>query len=41
MDLLKRLPLDEKFHHPTMERLVGLFRVSKGGVSCMHSVLYA
>ena len=24
MDLLKRLPLDEKYHHPAMEGLVGL-----------------
>ena len=28
MDLLKRLPLDEKYCHPVIEGLVGLFRVS-------------
>ena len=28
MDLLKRLPLDEKYHHPVMKGLTGLFRVS-------------
>ena len=31
MDLLKRLPLDEKYRHPAMKGLVGLFRVSWGG----------
>jgi hypothetical protein len=28
MVLLKPSPLDEKYHHPVMERLVNLFRVS-------------
>ena len=31
MDLLKWSPLDEKYRHPVMEVLVGLFRVSWGG----------
>ena len=30
MDLLKRLPLDEKYHHPAMKGLANLFRVSRG-----------
>ena len=30
MDLLKRLLLDEKYHHPAMKGLVGLFRVLWG-----------
>jgi hypothetical protein len=30
MDLLKRLPLDEKYHHMAMKGFVGLFRVSWG-----------
>ena len=32
MDLLKWSPLDEKYRHPVMEVLVGLFRVSWGGL---------
>ena len=28
MELLKWLSLDEKYHHPAMEGLAGLFRVS-------------
>ena len=30
MDLLKCLPLDERYHHPVMKGWVGLFRVSWG-----------
>ena len=30
MDLLKRLPLDEKYRHPAMEGLAGLFRFPRG-----------
>ena len=30
MDLLKQLPLDEKYRHPAMEGLVGLFRFPRG-----------
>ena len=30
MDVLKRLPLDEKYRHPTMKRLARLFKVSRG-----------
>ena len=30
MELLKWLPLNEKFCHPAMEGLAGLFRVSWG-----------
>ena len=33
MDLLKQSPLNEKDHHPAMEELDGLFRVSWGGSS--------
>ena len=31
MDLLKRSPLDEIYHHPMMEGLTDFFRVSWGG----------
>ena len=31
MDLLKQLPLDEKYCQPAMEGLAGLFRVLVGG----------
>ena len=30
MDLLKQSPLDEKYHHPAMEGLASLLRVSRG-----------
>ena len=30
MDLLKRLPLDEKYCHPAIEGLVGLLRFYEG-----------
>ena len=30
VDLLKQLLLDEKYHHPAMEDLVGLFRFRVG-----------
>ena len=30
MDLLKQSSLDEKYRHPVMEGLAGLFRVSVG-----------
>jgi hypothetical protein len=39
MDLLKWLPLDENYYHPTMEGLASLFRVSWGGSRSIRNML--
>ena len=39
MDLLKPSPLNEKYYHPAMEELAGLFRVSWGGSRIMRNIL--
>ena len=41
MDLLKWLPLDEKYRHPAMERLVALFGFHGGFMYGMCKVIYA
>ena len=39
MDLLKLWPLQEKYRHPAMEGLVGLFKVSWGVSRITHSMI--
>ena len=39
MDLLKRSPLNEKYHHPAMKELARLFRVYWGGSRTICKVL--
>ena len=41
MDLLKRMPLDENYHHPAMEGLAGLFRVFLGEGGFKNHMQYA